>query len=121
LQHSQQATCTHIYVIFVLLNSIWLKQMIKIQGLFTQNIITRWVTEKWQCTLAQQCTLAHQLSPHAITHPLIFLSKTSRLWCSSRQSLLAAVSQPAAKIQTFRLLCPLPHTLSHQPMPSHHR
>jgi hypothetical protein len=37
-------------------------------------------------------------------------------------SLSAAVSRPAAKkIQTFRRLCPLPHTRSHWPMPSDHR
>jgi hypothetical protein len=51
-----------------------------------------------------------------ITHHLIFLSKR-HLNHDAHPSLSATVSRLAAKIQTFRLLCPLPHTLSHRPMP----
>jgi hypothetical protein len=69
MQHSQQATCTHIYVIFVLLNSIWLKQMRQIQGLFGNGKMGK-------------MTVAHQLalSPHTISiiRHFIFFSITSQ-------------------------------------------
>jgi hypothetical protein len=56
---------------------------------------------------------------HITKHHLIFY--TSWPWRSSQPSLSAAVSRPAAKIQTFRHLRHLPYTLSHRLMPSNHR